>query len=112
MLNSQFSSLLLFLSSLFFFLDSLYINPTSADEQRGGKSGGTRAGQVTNAWWRRGARMWGAACWSDRLMRHSLVCVAHVVVCIYMYVQYVLPLAPMAPLFSVSVVPLPVFWIL
>lgn len=52
MLNSQLSSLLLFLSSLFFiplFHCSLYINLTSAGEQRGSKSGGTRAGQVANA---------------------------------------------------------------
>lgn len=44
LISSSFSFL-----SFFFFLDSLYINPTSADEQRGGKSGGTHAGQVTNA---------------------------------------------------------------
>lgn len=59
-------------------------------------------------------RMWGAARWSDRLMRHGLVCVGCVVVCMgHIYAcTSILPLVPIAPLLPVSVVPLPVICIL
>ena len=61
--SAKFSTLIStsFFFPLFFFIPlfhcSLYINITSAGEQRGSKSGGTRAGQVANAYWRRGLRV-------------------------------------------------------